>query len=74
MQLSVRDVSEEVFRAFKARAVKQNIHVGQALTLAMQRWLSEQEDKQNFLDFIPKKGWGKATRDVSKNIDKVLYS
>ena len=73
MQLSVRDVNEQVFRAFKAKAVKSKLNVGQAITLAMKHWLEEHAEKKSFLSFKPK-SWGKGTEQTSQEIDKVLYS
>lgn len=73
MQLSIRDVNEQVFRAFKAKAVQHKLNVGQAITLAMKYWLAEQEEKKSFLSFKPK-GWGKETAKTSQETEQVLYS
>lgn len=72
MQLSVRDVDENVFREFKARAVKEKFNVGKALTLAMKNWAEKRTPKKNFLALKPT-DWGEGTENISQEIDKVLY-
>jgi len=72
MQLSVRDVEDRTFKEFKAQAVKEGLTVGRALTLAMQYWIEEEEDKKSFLDLKPT-DWGKGTEHSSEEIDAVLY-
>jgi len=72
MQLSVRDVDENVFRAFKAKAVEENLPVGRAVSLALKHWLDESKKKKSFLELKPW-NWGKGTEQLSSQIDEVLY-
>jgi len=72
MQLSVRDVDEEVFREFKAAAVRNRMTVGGALTLAMLKFRQELGRKGRFTNFTPFKG-GKGTEHVSEDVDEILY-
>lgn len=74
MQLSVKNVDEKIFREFKAKAVKEKIKVGSALTLAMQYWIREKEKKvkKSFLAHKPS-SWGKGTENLSQEVDDILY-
>lgn len=74
MQVSIKDVDENVFREFKAESVRGGLKIGKALTLAMQMMLkkSEKKPKMRFLDLKPK-DWGKGTEMVSEEIDRILY-
>ncbi|MDP3729043.1 MAG: hypothetical protein Q8R18_06365 [bacterium] len=74
IQLSVKEVNEEIFREFKAESTREGLKVGQALTLAMEQWLSHEKrrPKLSLLNLKPIKG-GKGTERLSENIDKVLY-
>lgn len=75
MQLSVKNVEENVFRDFKAESVREKLHLGKALTLAMRYWLQQQKriPKRSLLDFKPRR-FGKGTERLSEQIDEVLYS
>jgi len=73
MVLSVRDVDEDIFRDFKAQAVKKGLKVGKALSFAMQDWLDKSEPKKSFMRLKPFH-WGKGTENTSRDIDKILYS
>ena len=74
MQVSVKDVDENVFREFKAESVREGLKIGKALTLAMQMMLekNEKKPKMSILDFRPK-AWGKGTEKTSEEIDKIVY-
>lgn len=37
--ISIQDVNPEVFRLFKAEAVRENLTLGEAFTLALQQWM-----------------------------------
>lgn len=73
MQLSVRNINERIFKAFKTKAVKEDLSVGEAMNLAMQLWLEGKKGKVSILDLKPM-DFGKGTEKLSKEIDKTLYS
>lgn len=73
MQISVRDVDEEVYKEFKAKSVKEGLKLGKALTLAMKEWLEEEKKGKSFLKLKPF-DWGEGTEKASREIDEVLYS
>ncbi len=74
MQLSVKNVQEEVFREFKSESVREGLKVGDSLTLAMKLWLQKKEKKPkiSILNLKPR-DWGKGSERISEDIDKVLY-
>ena len=74
MQVSIKNVEDEVFREFKAESVREGLNVGKALTLAMKLWLEKKEQKPSMklLKFKPA-NWGKGTERTSEEIDKILY-
>ncbi|MCY3412045.1 MAG: hypothetical protein INQ03_10480 [Candidatus Heimdallarchaeota archaeon] len=49
MSVLIRDIDKELYKQFKAKAVMQGIKVGTALTLAMEKWLKEDEDLPNLM-------------------------
>lgn len=72
-QITVRDVDSEVFREFKAEAIKHGLTMGSALTLAMEKFRAELgKKKQKFTSLKPVL-WGKGTEQVSEQVDQILY-
>ncbi len=70
MQLSVKNVTEKIFREFKAQAVLEDLPVGEALTQAMKLWMSRsKKPKLHFMDMKTFNG----PRRLSEEIDEVLY-
>ncbi len=74
MQVSVKNVEEEVFREFKAESVREGFKVGKAITLAMKMWLENRNKKprMSLLNFKPR-DWGKGTERTSEEIDSIIY-
>ncbi|MBL7169722.1 MAG: hypothetical protein ISS48_01765 [Candidatus Aenigmarchaeota archaeon] len=72
MQLSVRDVNDEIFKEFKSYAVKNGLKLGNAINMALDQWIENKRDQSSFLDLKPFP-WGKGTEKTSKEIDKILY-
>ncbi len=73
MQLSVKDVEEDVFREFKSELVREGLTVGKALTLAMQLWLERVEQKPTkSLLSLKLTRWGKGTERASEEIDRIV--
>lgn len=72
-QITVRDVDQEVFREFKAEAIKQGLTLGSALTIVMEKFRKELGKKKlNFTSLKPVP-WGKGTERVSEQVDQILY-
>lgn len=74
MQISVKNVEEDVFREFKAESVREGINVGKALSLAMKSWLGKKDRKprMSLLNLKPVH-WGKGTERTSEEIDNIVY-
>ena len=73
VQITVKDVDENVFRELKAQAAKEGISVGKALSFAVRVWLSEMRKPMLPLSFWKTFKGGKDTRYLSEQIDDVLY-
>ena len=69
--IAVRDVDKDTFQEFKANAIQRGLKVGQALTLAMENFMSQQK-KEKFTSLKPF-NWGKGTENTSQNVDEILY-
>ena len=41
--IAIRDVDQDTFQEFKATAVRRGLKIGQALTLAMENFMSQQK-------------------------------
>ncbi|MBI2147939.1 hypothetical protein HYU19_05745 [Candidatus Woesearchaeota archaeon] len=72
-QVAIRDVDSDVFREFKAEAVHQGLKMGSALTLAMEKFLSEAKGKKSLLEGWKPTRWGKGTEHLSEQVDDVMY-
>lgn len=72
VQITVREVNQEVFREFKAEATRQGLTIGTALTLAMEKFRNELGKKQDFTLWQPT-SWGEGTEKISQEIDEILY-
>ena len=74
MQLSIKNVEQEIFREFKAESVRDGLEVGESLNMAMKLWIDahQRKPRMSFLNLKPK-DWGKGAERLSEEIDKVLY-
>lgn len=74
MQLSVKNVEDDVFKEFKAESVREGFNVGKSLTLAMKLWLEKKHKKpKSSILSLKTIHWGKGSERTSEEIDKVLY-
>lgn len=75
MNITIRDVDENIFRRFKAEAVRDGIQLGKALTGAMKFWLKRKKPakpQKSLLELRPF-DWGKGTEKSSVEVDQILY-
>jgi hypothetical protein len=71
--ITIRDIDQEVFRDFKAFAIKRKMKLGAAMTLALLKFKSDFQTKKGRLtSFKPFHG-GKGTEQSSELIDEILY-
>jgi len=73
---AVRGIDEEVYRKFRQRALEERMKVGDAMTLAMKRWVEKEEKSEinprNLLKIKPIKVGKKKVR-WSEEVDEFLY-
>ena len=73
VQITVKDVDENIFRELKAQAAQEGISVGKALSFAVKVWLSElQKPRLSLSSWKTFKG-GKDTRYLSEQVDDIVY-
>lgn len=75
MNISVRGVSPEVFRQFKAEVVRNGENVGNAVTNALKCWLTVKKVRKKTGSFLKLKpfDWGKGSEKSSLDADEILY-
>ena len=72
--ITVRDVDKSVWKGFKLRAIRENLPLGKALSLALEGWIYPQQRKgKGFLDGGPIDFVGPDVEHLSEQIDEVLY-
>lgn len=73
MNITVRDLNDEVFRRFKGRAAERGMKMGEAVTQAMQLFIARdaQKSKRQALKRLQERG--KPTDATSKEIESLLY-
>ena len=76
MNITIRDVDENVFRNFKAETVRDSTTLGNAVTMAMKLWLEhykkDKKTKKSILD-LKSFDWGEGTENASMKVDEILY-
>lgn len=73
MNVTVRGIDEELFRKFKAKAVKEGKKLGDALNEALLIWLMEKSGKKTRLTELEPFDWGEGTERTSVEIDEIIY-
>jgi len=72
MHLSVRDVDERAFKTLKAWAAEKDIPIGKALTIAIDQFVGWRDPRIKPTEIKPI-NLGKRAKNLSEEIDKVLY-
>ena len=75
---AVRDLDEETFRKFRAIAVEEKMKTGEALAIAMKKWIKEKEaerSKPDARNLLKIKGIIRTKEKVrwSEEVDEFLY-
>ncbi len=74
MNITIRNLHENIFRKFKASAAEKGVKLGTALTQAMELWVKKTNEKPLAkLSNIKPFNWGKGTEKTSREIDQLLY-
>ena len=62
VNITIRDLSEAVFRKFKAKAVEEGMKLGEAITQAMEMWVKHRTTEPHLcLLQIKTSNWGVGT-------------
>ena len=75
---AIRDLDEDTFRKFRAMAIEENVRLGDAVNMAMKRWLAEKESRKEIPDpkfLLEICGIIKTKTKVrwSEEVDEILY-
>lgn len=79
MNITIRDVNPRFWRELKVEAVKEGLTIGEAINLALERWLHEYRNKQDrkkiksFWDLKPFKFEEEGAEHLSSKVDEVVY-
>ncbi|MBS3068476.1 hypothetical protein J4450_07245 [Candidatus Micrarchaeota archaeon] len=76
IDITFRNVDEEVLREFKAEAVRENKTFGEALADALRMWLEHKwpiKKKKMTLLESRRLGFHSGIRDLSKRVDELVY-
>lgn len=78
LNITIRGINSQFWRDFKAEAIREGLHLGEALNLALKNFLEElrmkKEKKQkDFFDLEPISDKGKDAGRVSVRVDEILY-
>ncbi|MEK6848222.1 MAG: hypothetical protein AABX65_01170 [Nanoarchaeota archaeon] len=75
--IAVRDVDREEFRKFKAISIRERLKLGEALTIAMRRFIEERVGRKNkgvkSLLMLKPFDFGEGSERLSKEVEKILY-
>jgi hypothetical protein len=74
--LVVRKVNKAVYREFRAKALKQWMTVGRALSITMEEWVKAPTEKSKDPKLLLKAkpiDLGEGSEDISENVDEILY-
>ena len=73
LQVTIKNLDEDSFSELKAEAARKKLPVGIALSLAIEKWLSEsKKPKLQLADWKTIKG-GSRTKLLSEQVDSILY-
>lgn len=79
MNITIRDIRMETWRKVKAEAVREGMTMGEAVNLALDKWLEENskiksaKKAKSFWDIKPLNPKAKDASIWSKSVDKTLY-
>ena len=78
MNITIREVNARFWKELKVQAVTEGVTLGQAVNLALERWLREKaqpkkKKTKSFWDIKPVRLPGKDVPHYSSQVDEVLY-
>ncbi len=75
MNITIRGLQDSIFRKFKAKAVEEDMKLGDALSQAMEAWLKRgrTQTSKGKLSNLKITHWGKGTENSSEEVDTIVY-
>lgn len=76
MDITIRDIDEELYRRAKARAALMETTIGRVLNMAIERWLEDEDLSQRrkpFMQLLCPARFGKGTEHASEMVDELVY-
>ena len=78
MNITIRDINPRFWRELKVEAVREGMTIGEAVNIAIEKWLMEYKSKEHkktksFWDLKPFKFEGKDAGQLSTKVDEILY-
>lgn len=75
MNITIRNIDDELYREFKAEAIRTGTTIGTAINSAIQMWLDQKKKrtlKYSFLDYKAV-DYGEGTENLSETYKQYLY-
>jgi hypothetical protein len=76
MDITIRDIDEELYRRAKARAALMETTIGRVLNMAIERWLEDEQQgrpKKGLTQLLSPIRFGKGTEHASERVDELVY-
>ncbi len=73
MDTTIRNIDPFVYKKLKTRAAEEGISIGEAVTKAISEWLGLEKKKKISITEIKPEHFGRQYRNLSEEVDDVLY-
>ena len=75
MNITIRNIDDELYHKFKAEAVRAGLTIGAAVNDAMQVWIAHKNKKAPKYSFLQYEGvdFGAGTENLSEDYEQHLY-
>ncbi len=73
MDTTIRNIDPVVYKKLKTKAAQEGISIGEAVTKAISEWLGFEKKKKRSIIEIKPEHFGYRYRNLSEEIDEVLY-
>jgi hypothetical protein len=76
MDITIRDIDEELYRRAKARAALMETTIGRVLNMAIEKWLEDEQEgasRKPFAQLLSPIRFGKGTEHASERVDELVY-
>ena len=73
IQVTIKNIDEDAFSELKAEAARKKLQVGTAMSIAIEKWLSESKKPNLPLTKLETIKGGAKTRLLSEQVDSILY-